>query len=141
MRDKIKNKISDITEEINQRQEARANPSAPVNLVMIVTIVNRAKADYYLDFIQSFEVNMQTALAAHGTERNVGSAYTEKAVLFGMTREDKVKEILEGLKEKFDTIKNGAGIAFTVPLTSLIGVSTYGFLSNLRNQPGIGGGK
>mgnify|MGYP002515958604 FL=1 len=141
MRDKIKNKISDIAEEINQRQEAKANPSAPVNLVMIVTIVNRAKADYYLDFIQSFEVNMQTALAAHGTERNVGSAYAEKAVLFGMTREDKVKEILEGLQEKFDTIKNGAGIAFTVPLTSLIGVSTYGFLSNLRNQPGIGGGK
>ena len=64
-----------------------------------------------------------------------------KAVLFGMTREDKVKEILEGLKEKFDTIKNGAGIAYTVPLTSLIGVSTYGFLSNLRNQPIIGGGK
>lgn len=141
MRDKIKNKISDITEEINQRQEARANPSAPVNLVMIVTVVNRSKADYYLDFIQSFEVNMQTALAAHGTERNVGSAYAEKAVLFGMTREDKVKEILEGLKEKFDTIKNGAGIAYTVPLTSLIGVSTYGFLSNLRNQPIIGGGK
>ena len=141
MRDKIKNKISDIAEEINQRQEAKANPSAPVNLVMIVTIVNRAKADYYLDFIQSFEVNMQTALAAHGTERNVGSAYAEKAVLFGMTREDKVKEILEGLQEKFDTIKNGAGIAFTVPLTSLIGISTYGFLSNLRNQPGIGGGK
>lgn len=141
MRDKIKNKISDIAEEINQRQEAKANPSAPVNLVMIVTIVNRAKADYYLDFIQSFEVNMQTALAAHGTERNVGSAYAEKAVLFGMTREDKVKEILEGLQEKFDTIKNGAGIAYAVPLTSLIGVSTYGFLSNLRNQPGIGGGK
>ena len=136
MKDRLKNKISDIAEEINQRQEARANPSAPVNLVMIVT-----KADYYLDFIQSFEVNMQTALAARGTERNVGSAYTEKAVLFGMTREDKVKEILEGLKEKFDTIKNGAGIAYTVPLTSLIGVSTYGFLSNLRNQPIIGGGK
>ena len=141
MKDRLKNKISDIAEEINQRQEAKANPSAPVNLVMIVTIVNRAKADYYLDFIQSFEVNMQTALAARGTERNVGSAYAEKAVLFGMTREDKVKEILEGLKEKFDTIKNGAGIAYTVPLTSLIGVSTYGFLSNLRNQPGIGGGK
>ena len=108
---------------------------------MIVTVVNRSKADYYLDFIQSFEVNMKTALAARGTERNVGSAYAEKAVLFGMTREDKVKEILEGLKEKFDTIKNGAGIAYTVPLTSLIGVSTYGFLSNLRNQPIIGGGK
>lgn len=141
MKDRLKNKISDIAEEINQRQEARVSPSAPVNLVMIVTVVNRSKADYYLDFIQSFEVNMQTALAARGTERNVGSAYTEKAVLSGMTREDKVKEILEGLKEKFDTIKNGAGIAYTVPLTSLIGVSTYGFLSNLRNQPIIGGGK
>lgn len=141
MKEKLKNKISDIAEEISQRQETKASPSAPINLIMIVTIVNRTKADYYLDFIQSFDVNMQTALAAHGTERKGGSAYSEKAVLFGVTREDKVKEILEGLQEKFDTIKNGAGVAFTVPLTSLIGVSTYGFLSNLRNQPGIGGGK
>ena len=54
MKDRLKNKISDIAEEINQRQEARVSPSAPVNLVMIVTVVNRSKADYYLDFIQSF---------------------------------------------------------------------------------------
>ena len=60
MKDRLKNKISDIAEEINQRQEARVSPSAPVNLVMIVTVVNRSKADYYLDFIQSFEVNMQS---------------------------------------------------------------------------------
>jgi len=32
----------------------------------------------------------------------------------------------------FKTMKNGKGIAFTVPMTSVIGVSIYGFLSNNR---------
>ena len=34
------------------------------------------------------------------------------------------------LNEKFNTIKKGKGIAFTVPFSSMIGVAAYGFLSN-----------
>ena len=36
------------------------------------------------------------------------------------------------LEDKFDTIKNGKGIAFTVPFSSVIGTLIYGFLSNNR---------
>ena len=43
-----------------------------------------------------------------------------------------VKEVLEMLNEKFSTVKNGKGIAYTIPLYSLIGVSTYQLLSNDR---------
>jgi len=34
------------------------------------------------------------------------------------------------LEDKFHTIRNGKGIAFTVPLSSVIGVNNYQFLSN-----------
>ena len=34
------------------------------------------------------------------------------------------------LETKFATIKNGKGIAFAVPLSSVIGVNIYQFLSN-----------
>jgi ATP-dependent Clp protease protease subunit len=37
---------------------------------------------------------------------------------------------LEALEEKFNTIKNGKGIAYTVPMTSTIGVAIYQFLCN-----------
>jgi hypothetical protein len=36
------------------------------------------------------------------------------------------------LEEKFTTIKDGKGIAFTVPMSSVIGVAIYRFLSNHR---------
>ena len=36
------------------------------------------------------------------------------------------------LEEKFKTIKGGKGIAYTIPLSSLIGKLIFGFLSNNR---------
>ncbi len=134
MKDKLKNKVAEVRAEISQKQESRI-PKAPANLVLIVTIVNRNKADFYMDFMQSFEINMQTAVGAHGTEitdagKYSGSAYTEKAVLIGVAREDRKKEVLEALQDKFETVRGGGGIAYSVPLTSVIGVAIYGFLSN-----------
>lgn len=132
MKDKLKNKVAEVRAETSQKQESRI-PKAPANLVLIVTIVNRNKADFYMDFMQSFEINMQTAVGAHGTEitdAGSGSAYTEKAVLIGVAREDRKKDVLEALQDKFDTVRGGGGIAYSVPLTSVIGVAIYGFLSN-----------
>ena len=37
---------------------------------------------------------------------------------------------LSALEQKFKTIKNGKGIAYTIPLTGTIGVAIYRFLSN-----------
>ena len=53
-----------------------------------------------------------------------------KAVLLSVVREDMVAPIMKCLEEKFHTIKNGKGIAFAVPLSSVIGVNLYQFLSN-----------
>ena len=43
---------------------------APHRLKLLVTVVNRSKAEFYSDFLQSFEVNFQTILAAEGTADN-----------------------------------------------------------------------
>ena len=37
---------------------------------------------------------------------------------------------MQGLENKFHTLKNGKGIAFTIPMSSVIGVAIYRFLSN-----------
>ena len=110
-------------------------PIAPRKLKLLVTVVNREKAEFYTDFLQSFEVNFQTSTAARGTAsretlRLLGLADSDKTVIFSVIREDQTKPILNCLEEKFNTIKNGKGIAFAVPMSSVIGVNIYRFLSN-----------
>lgn len=107
----------------------------PNSLELLITIVNRSKADYYIDLIQSMEANMQLAVPAKGTASAeilnlLGLADNDKAVIFSVIREDQASRALGTIEEKFRTIKNGKGIAFTVPLSSVIGVSLFGFLSN-----------
>lgn len=106
-------------------------------LEVLVTIINRNKADFYTDLIQSFDVNMQLVTMAEGTADArtlslLGIADTDKAVIFSMIREDMVPKALTAIEEKFETIKDGKGIAFTFPMTSIIGVSIFGFLADNR---------
>ena len=110
-------------------------PIAPRKLKLLVTVVNREKAEFYMDFLQSFEVNFQTAMAARGTAsketlRLLGIGETDKTVIFSIIREDMCDKALSALEQKFKTIKNGKGIAYTVPMTGTIGVAIYRFLSN-----------
>ena len=103
-------------------------------LKLLVTVVNRNKTEFYLDYLTSHGANFQTAVTASGTATNetlhlLGVEESDKSVLFSVIREDLTEQILQGLNEKFHTIKKGKGIAFTIPLTSVIGVSTYRFLS------------
>lgn len=106
-------------------------------LKLLITVVNRSKGEFYMDYLGGFEVNFQTSVLAQGTAHSetlhlLGLENSDKSVIFSIVREDKAEEILRGLDEKFQTVKKGKGIAFTVPLTSVIGVAIYRFLSNNR---------
>ena len=110
-------------------------PIAPRKLKLLVTVVNREKGEFYTDFIQSFEVNFQTSMVAQGTAsketlRLLGIGETDKTVIFSVIREDMCDKALSALEQKFKTIKNGKGIAYTIPMTGTIGVAIYRFLSN-----------
>ena len=113
---------------------------APKKLQLLVTVVNRKKAEFYADFLQEFEVNMQLSFAAEGTANTemlnlLGLSDSEKSVIFSIIKEDRAKEALTALEEKFTSIKNGKGIAFTIPMTDVIGVAIYQFLANIpRNN-------
>ena len=112
------------------------NESAIKKLKLLITVVDRTKGEFYLDVISQFEVNCQMALQGLGTARSelidALGLTPHKAVIFSVVREDKVEQLLHTLEDKFATIKNGKGIAFAVPLSSVIGVNLYQFLSNNR---------
>lgn len=106
-------------------------------LKLLITVVNRKKTEFFIDFLAGYEVNFQTSVLAQGTARSdtlhlLGLEDTDRSVIFSLIREDKADEALRGLEEKFQTLRGGKGIAFTVPLTSVIGVAIYRFLSNNR---------
>lgn len=106
-------------------------------LELLVTIIGRNKAEYYADLIQSFDVNLQVTVLSRGTAdakmlELLGLSNTEKTVIFSIIQEKKVNDAVAVLDEKFRTIKGGKGVAFTVPLSSVIGTLIYRFLSNNR---------
>ena len=107
-------------------------------LKILVTIVNRAKADFYMDHIQSFGVNMQMVVFGKGTAPReiataMGLADSDRAVIFSIIGEDKLRSALDSIEEKFNTIVGGKGIAYTIPMASVIGKSIFNFLSDNRD--------
>ena len=112
------------------------NESAIKKLKVLFTVVDRPKAEFYLDVISQFEVNCQMVTAGKGTATSdlvdMLGLNNQKAVIISMVREDMVDPIMKCLEEKFATIRNGKGIAFAVPMSGVIGVNIYQFLSNNR---------
>ncbi|MBO4949628.1 MAG: hypothetical protein J6E38_01270 [Clostridia bacterium] len=110
------------------------NDPAIKKLKLIITVVDRAKAEFYLDVFSQFEVNFQMVTGGKGTAKSeiieMLGLNINKAVIMSVVREDMTGQIIRCLEEKFRTIKNGNGIAIAVPLSGVIGVNIYQFLSN-----------
>ena len=131
----VKESVKNAKAAVKQRRAANPNTVTSNRLEMLVTVVGRNKAEYYVDLIQSFDVNMQVMVLADGTAdaktmRYLGLTDSGKSVIFSVIQENKLPDALHTLEEKFNTVKGGKGIAFTIPLSSVIGTLLFGFLSN-----------
>ena len=110
---------------------------APKRLMLLITIVQKGKGTFFVDFLQSFDANLQISVVGTGTARPdlvefLGLKDNKRSVIFSVVQEDRVDAIFAALEERFQSINGGTGIAFTVPLSSMIGKLSYGFLSNDR---------
>lgn len=112
------------------------NDSAIKKLKLLFTVVDRPKAEFYLDVLSQFDVNFQMVVGGLGTANSelveLLGLEPHKAVILSVMRENRVEEAMNCLEEKFNTIRNGKGICFAVPLSSVIGVNLYQFLSDNR---------
>lgn len=71
-----------------------ASLEAPKKLSILVTIVERPKADFYLDVLEGYEVNLQTVIYGRGTAPTemihyLGLSQDAKAVIFSVVQEEK----------------------------------------------------
>lgn len=125
-------------------QQKPAHPAeggsvAPNKLVLLVTIVNKEKGSFFADVLQGFDANMQISMTGTGTARAdlmefLGLKDNKRSVIFSVVRQDRVDEIFAALETRFHSQNGGTGIAFTVPLASMIGKLSYAFLSNERRM-------
>ena len=113
------------------------NDSAIKKLKLLFTVVDRPKGEFYLDVISQFDVNCQMIVGGLGTATSevveLLGLEPHKAVILSVVREDMVDTVMNTLEDKFATIRNGKGVSFAVPLSSVIGVNLYRFLSDRRD--------
>ena len=124
-----------VGEKVSKPKTTKKQVSSVRKLKILITIIDRSKTLFYLDLLEQFEVNVQMVLYGRGTANSqmlniLGLVESDKSAIISFIREDMVAEALETLNEKFIKVKNGKGVAYTIPLDSIIGVSNYQLLSN-----------
>ena len=117
------------------------NDSAIKKLKFLFTVVDRNKGEFFVDVLSQYEVNCQMVVGGIGTAHSelvdLLGLNNHKAVILSVVREDKVDTVMNMLEERRKNLKNGQGmISFAVPLSSVIGVNMYQFLSNNRLKRG-----
>ena len=128
--------MAEVVKKNKKAQTPKEKLTAPKKIKILFTIVERRKVDFYLDVLEGYEVNLQTVFYGKGTAPSeiahyLGLVNDDKAVILSIVREDKIKEILIAYEDKYFKTKHGQGIAFTVPISSVIGKSIYEFLINI----------
>ena len=79
---------------MSQNSKKNTNKMTAEKLELLVTIVGRNKAEFYIDLIQSFEVNLQASVLSYGTAdakmlQLLGLSNTEKSVIFSIIQAKK----------------------------------------------------
>lgn len=105
-------------------------------LSLLFTVVKRAKAEYFLDLLQEFHVNMQMVVIGNGTTKSAifSDEVGSKAIILSVIADDNIPRALKILREKFAEIRDGKGVAWAIPFDSVMGVTFFNFLSNNKSS-------
>lgn len=108
-------------------------------LKLLISIVPHGKKEVITDLLLNFDVNFSYAVLGKGTATEdliemLGLNDDPRDIIFSFIRAEKAGDAILALEDKFTQFKNNKSIAFTVPLSSVIGMQTYLFLSNLGGE-------
>ena len=106
-----------------------------MHLSYLITIVKRSDADVFTEFFRSENVPLSLKMLGMGTARDnirrlLGLAETEKEVFMCPVTDAKSKDLLKKLVYQMNLDAVGRGIAYSVPISSIVGSSTLQQLSD-----------
>lgn len=112
----------------------KANEVSP--LVLLIIIVPQGQALSIKKALDDYDTSAAFVASGEGTgigeRKDVLGLTNKKNIIFTIVRVDKVEPLKRRLKERFSVSRASAGVAITIRLTSVAGVSVYKFLSNTR---------
>ncbi len=138
--DSLKKRLRKKEERVRRKVEAK--PDRPYDqrekvqsLSLVVTIVNRHQAAYFLENYQEIGASLNMILYAYSMPpeeivKLLGSDATKKDIILTIARSEYVPEMLKRAKERFAISKASKGIAFACPIDSVYGIAVYKFLSD-----------
>lgn len=116
------------------KKDVSESPKMEIKKIkLLIIIVDRGQAIKYIRENEKHDVTTQMVLLGHGTAGRVLADYlglgdVKKDVIFSIIKEEKVDEILKSIEHRL-TSSSHKGIAFTISISSMIGVSLYKFLT------------
>ena len=121
-----------------ENTDPKIDKMSPNRLVLLVTIVRRKKADFFADLIQAYGANAQFKVLAEGSAKSLALEYLgvddeDKIAIFSLMKAPDAKKALADIEEKFGSVRNGKGISFIVPVSSIMGMQVFAFFSNQRD--------
>lgn len=107
------------------------------SLEMIMTIVPKGKGSHFLKLYDRVECSCQASMFGMGTADSMmlglfGLADIEKDVILTLIKKSNKDKVFSILDNELDT--HGRGIAFSIPLSGVVGRTLYMFLTNQRGE-------
>lgn len=104
-------------------------------LCLFVTIVNNGLSSPIVKLFEHNGCSAQFIEHGEGTATRqvldiLGVEDTRKDVVFSFIKEESKEDIKQELEAFFAINKKNKGIAFSIPMTSVIGIKVYQFLAN-----------
>lgn len=108
-----------------------------VPLVFVVTVINDHQSYAIVDLLNQQEAAIACIMHARGTAPShfyevVGFDGTLKQVVVAILKQDKWPAYKLALQERFAVSPYAKGIAFTIPIDAVAGVSIYKMLANMQ---------
>ena len=128
--------ILPISQKDKQTEEAPYENKADLaKLMMHVTIVSRGQGQTIVKFMQSVGSSAQFIFTGNGTANKqildiLNIADNKKDVVISLIKADLSPTIKQELDAFFAANKRNKGIGFSIPMTSIIGVNFYRFLTD-----------
>ena len=103
-------------------------------LHLYVIIVNHGQGDNILRILKRNKSSAQFVLMGEGTASKavldiLAIEDNRKEIIYSIVSEDAIEDIKREIDAYFAVSKRNAGIAFTINLTSVVGVKIYKFLT------------
>lgn len=106
-------------------------------LRLFVVIVSYGQANAIMKYLHDVECSFSFITSGEGTGTKemyelFGLSDSKKQIIYSLVKKEKAKELADKLRTRFSVSKTAAGIAFSIRLTSVAGISVYKFLTNTR---------